>query len=178
MTLPRRPPIPTTITNDEGKCDMKDLKDSGLPKKVVTALEEQGIDTIPKLCSFTLDDIGVLEGIGPKALLDIAKLKEAVGVHPQGTTAAAPPSETAGDEKYMTQEPPPELATITTKTFEIKLQFRHAEWITRAAEAYAMSEEQVIEQAIRQAYQRDPYKAGATAVSGSILKHDNPHTQK
>ena len=41
-----------------------------------------------------------------------------------------------------------------------------------------MTEEQVIQQAIRQAYQRDPYKAGDTAISGSILKHDNPHRQQ
>lgn len=155
---------------------MTDLKDSGLPKKVVTALVEQGIDSVEKLCSFTLDDIGVLEGIGPKALLGIAKLKEQANIAPAPTPAQA--TKAAAEEKYMTKEPPPELATVTTKEFKISLQFRHAEWITRAADAYDMTEEQVIEQAIRQAYQRDPYKAGATAVSGSILKHDNPHAQK
>ena len=162
---------------------MTELTNTGLSKKVQTALVEQGIDSVEKLCSFSLDDIEVLEGIGPKALMQIAKLKEAVGTQPQGPAPA--PAPTAAEQKAepehqanLMKEPPPELATVATKTFKIALQFRHAEWITRAAEAYEMTEERVIEQAIRQAYQRDPYKAGDTAISGSILKHDNPHAQK
>lgn len=155
---------------------MTDLSETNLSKKAITALTEQGIDSVEKLCSFSLDDIEVLEGIGPKTLMQIAKIKEAAP--PPPGKSQIPDAGAEAPKKYMTKEPPPELATVTTKTFKIELQFRHAEWITRAAEAYDMSEEQVIEQAIRQAYQRDPYKAGDTAISGSVLKHDNPHRQK
>lgn len=154
------------------------LMDAGLSKKVSTALIEQGIDSVEKLCSFSLDDIEVLEGIDPAALMKIAKIKEAnqfIGID----MASGPDMHVEVPiEKYMTKEPPKDKATVTTKTYAVELQFRHAEWITRAAEAYGMTEEQVIEQAIRQAYAKDPYKAGDTASSGSILKHDNPYANK
>lgn len=153
---------------------MTNLNTTGLSKKLVTALVEQGIDSVEKLCSFTLDDIGALEGVGPAALLAIAKVKEQANIQVVKTdapTAEEKPKKNMGD---LMKEPPPDKATVTTKQYTVKLQFRHAEWVTRAAEAYGMTEDQVIEQAIRQAYARDPYKAGDTAVSGSILKHDNP----
>ena len=150
---------------------MTDLNETGLTKRAVTALVEQGIDSIAKLCSFSLDDIEQLEGIGPAAMIQIAKIKEA-----NASAAPTPAPEPAKPEpKYMTEEPPESERTPTTRPFTINVQFRHAEWITRAAKVYGMTEEQVIEQAIRQAYQHDPYKAGDTAVSGSILKHDNVH---
>ncbi len=159
---------------------MTDLKNTGLPKKVITALVKQGIDSVEKLCSFALDDLEGLACLGPTALFLIAKLKESHVIDP--TSARAPPTAAeikakAERQANLMKEPPPGEGTVTTKSFTIELQFRHAEWITRAAEAYGMTEEQVIQQAIRGAYARDPYKAGATAVSGSILKHDNPHRQ-
>jgi len=158
---------------------MTTLIDAGLSKKLALALVDQGIDSLQKLCSFTLDDLGELEGVGPAALLQIAKLKEQLLSETiVGVDMASGPDETVqlpvkAAPKYMTEEPPKELRTKTTQTFTIEIQFRHAEWITRAAEAYGMTEEQVIQQAIRGAYAKDPYKAGETASSGSILKHDN-----
>ncbi len=162
---------------------MTGLKDTGLSKPAITALIKHGIDTVEKLCSFALEDLEQLPCLGPTALFLIAKLKESdYAITTAPTVTPAP--ETAAEVKAraeraasLMKEPPPGEGTVTTKSFTIELQFRHAEWITRAAEAYAQTEEQVIQQAIRQAYSRDPYKAGATAVSGSILKHDNPHRQ-
>ncbi len=160
---------------------MTDLKNTGLSKQVITALIEQNIDNAEKLCSFTLDDLEKLEGIGPKALFLIAKLKESHVIDP--TSARAPPTaaEVTAEAKRqanLMKEPPPGEGTVTTKSYTIELQFRHAEWIARAAKAYCMTEEQVVQQAVRGAYARDPYKAGDTAVSGSILKHDNPYRQQ
>jgi hypothetical protein len=147
--------------------------DQGLSQKVSIALMDSGIDTLEKLCSRSLEDLEDIKGLGPTNLMKIAKIKEAMAFNPP--TAAAAEDEEPAEEKYMTKEPPPELATKTTLTIEVELQFRHKEWIERAAEAYGMTEAQVVQQAIRSAYARDPYKAGQTMVSGSILKHDNPH---
>ncbi len=159
---------------------MTDLKDIGLSKQVITALVKQGINSVEKLCSFTLGDLERLDVLSQKALLLIAMIKEDHAITP--TSAQAPPTAAeitaeAKRQANLMKEPPPGEGTVTTKSFTIELQFRHAEWITRAAEAYGLTEEQVIQQAIRGAYQRDPYKAGDTAISGSVLKHDNPYRQ-
>lgn len=159
---------------------MTDLKETGLSKQAITALVEENIDSVEKLCSFTLGDLERLDVLSQKALLLIAKLKESHVIDP--TSARAPPTTAENKAKAERQanlmkEPPPGEGTVTTKSFTIELQFRHAEWIERAAKAYGMTKEQVIQQAIRGAYARDPYKAGDTAVSGSILKHDNPYRQ-
>ncbi len=157
-----------------------DLKTAGLPKQVITALLEQGIDSVENLCSFSLDDLELLDGIGPKALLLIAKIKEGWAgsvTMPQAAQTTAESKAEAERQANLMKEPPPGEGTVTTKTFTVELQFRHAEWITRAAKAYSQTEEQIIQQAIRGAYQRDPYKAGDTAISGSVLKHDNPYRQ-
>lgn len=153
-------------------------ENTGLSKKVMMALVEQGIDSVEKLFSFALADLERLEGIGPKALLSIAKCKESYTTAPTVAQPAQTDAESKAKAKRqanLMKEPPPGEGTVTTKSFTIELQFRHAEWITRAAKAYCQTEEQIIQQAIRGAYQRDPYKAGDTAVSGSILKHDNPY---
>lgn len=160
---------------------MADLKDTGLSKQAIKVLVEENIDSVEKLCSSTFDDLERLDRLSQKALLMIAKLKESHVIDP--TSARAPPTPAECKARVERQanlmkEPPPGEGTVTTKTFTVELQFRHSEWIARASIAYGQTEAQIIQQAIRQAYARDPYKAGDAAVSGSILKHDNPWRQQ
>lgn len=157
---------------------MNDLIEAGLSKQVSAILAENNIMTMASLCSYSMKDIEGIQGIGKAACYSIAMARDKYRlsmddqrVADAGAAALAARNPTS--PKYLNEDPPKELRTVTTQEFTIHVQFRHAAWIKRAADVYQMTEAQVIDQAIRQAYARDPYKAGDTALSGSILAHDN-----
>ena len=150
---------------------MNTLRDTNLPTRVVDALSEQGIASIETLMQFSLDDIRELEGIGPKALVQIAKVRDAqTMLNTQADEAAQAPV----SQKYMTEEPPEDKRTPDGEELTVKLKFRHAEWVKNAADTLGTTPEHVIEQAVRAACAKDHSKGGTAMNSGTVLKHDNP----
>jgi len=135
-----------------------------LGKAVRNALAEQGITTTGELLSYSLDDLEALEGIGPKALLQIAKTRDEF--QPDAPTPT--PEEAAPAI--------PRKPVVTEKEFTVTLQVRHAEWVEDTAAMNNDNTSHIIEQCVRAAWARDHSKAGRRNTGGaSMLADDNPH---
>lgn len=138
---------------------MTDIADTGLPKRVVAALEDKGIDTTDTLALLTASDIAEIPGVGPKALPRVLKLWEGLDKRPSKRTGdeEAPPA--AAPKR--TGPPPPSEETMT-----VTLQIRHANWVKLRAQADGTTTSRIIEMAVRAAWQRDPYKNGVPSEHG------------
>lgn len=72
----------------------------------------------------------------------------------------------------------PEGQKENSKSFDVTLKLRHAEFIERMAAQRGETPARTIEYCVRQIYARDPYKAGAVSPQGSAPLVDRPPTGK
>lgn len=77
-------------------------------------------------------------------------------------------------KKPTAKRKPEARAIATSHSFTVDLQNRHAQWVVDTAEILNDTPERIIEQAVRQAYARDHYKAGRSG-GVTLLAGDNKY---
>jgi hypothetical protein len=127
------------------------LNETSLPAKVQAALAAHGIETVEMLLNGKLDDFKAVPGIGPKALLQIADVRD-------GAFQEMRKADMAAEAKPKSKTPVTRVPTH--RTYTVKLQNRHADWIDAYARLTGLEPGGVIEWCVRQKYFDDPEKAG------------------
>lgn len=80
-------------SDEEPEGTLKTLKELGVPVRAASALEKEGIETLPDLAERTADEVAAIKGVATKSMEALENMLQKHGLNWKGMEQPAPPSE-------------------------------------------------------------------------------------